>query len=456
MTLAPLRWPERRRWAVLLLLSLLSSAMGCSSRPAADNLLLVSFDTTRADRLSIYGYQQPTSPELAKLAKAGVVFDRTFSHVPSTLPEHTTILTGLLPPTHGVRCNGKYRLNDDVVTLAQRLSGAGFATASILGAFPLERRFGLAKGFDLYDDDFAASATDSDRAGGRMDRPGSWIGHDYLDFERSAKEVTDRALAWLEGRRPRWFVFVHYFDAHWPYEPQQQWRDRFRSPYDAEIAYADHHLGRLLDAVRAMPGKTLVVFTADHGEGLGEHDEMMHNRFVYQATTRVPLVVALDPKTGGRRVEQAVGHVDLLPTILELLGRKLPPGLAGRSLAPLVLEAAPIAPKDYYLETLVWNLERPRGIEVRAVVAGGYKLIETQRAPNAVPARRLELYDLEADPAERHDLLASGSRMREMKKLDMERRLTQWKQKLQRGSHKPIPIILDPAAREKLRSLGYL
>jgi arylsulfatase A-like enzyme len=421
--------------------------VGCS-KPAADNLLFISFDTTRADRLSAYGYPRTTSASIDALAERGALFTMAYSHVPSTLPAHSTMFTGLLPPEHGVRCNGKFRLPESRETLAEILANAGFDTGAVVGAFPIAARFGIAQGFEMYDDDFASSAVTAKRRKGRMDDPGFWIGHDFVDFERGADEVTDRALAWLEGRDPRWFLFAHYFDPHWPYEPAEGWEAMYDSPYDAEIAYADAHLGRLLDEVATMPGRTLIVFTADHGEGMGDHGEALHNRFLYDATMRVPLIIALEgtvePK---RRVSDLAGHADLLPTVLELLGVRVPVGLAGRSLVPL-LAGGSLPERPLYAETLVPALERPLGIEVRAWLEPPYKLIHTQ-----TPAgERTELYDLAADPAEASDLYRS----RRSVATDMARRLGEERARMERAAPAPESIVVDPETEARLKSLGYL
>jgi arylsulfatase A-like enzyme len=222
----------------------------------------------------------------------------------------------------------------------------------------------------------------------------------------------------------------------------------YESPYDAEIAYADAHLGRLLDKVASMPGRTLIVFTADHGEGMGDHGEAMHNRFVYDATMRVPLVIALDGTvTANRRVNDLVGHVDLLPTVLELLGVGAPDGLTGRSLTPLLAGRA-LPARPLYVETLVPALERPLGIEVRGWIEPPYKLIRTE-----TPAgERVELYDLVADPAEMEDL----SRSHQSLAAEMGARFVAERERLERTAAAPESIVVDPETEARLKSLGYL
>jgi len=442
--------------ARLLPVTFVAACLGCQPPPAADNVLFVSFDTTRADRLSVYGHEQPTSPALEALAARGVVFERAFTHAPSTLPAHGSMMTGLLPPSHGVRCNGKFAIPEEDDTLAEILGRRGFATAAIIGAFPLDARFGLAQGFDVYDDDFSTSARTAAKRRGRMDTPGFWIGHDYLDFERGADEVTDRALAWLDERRRdsrRWFLFAHYFDPHWPYEPDAAWGDRFEHAYDAEIAYTDEQLGRLLDAVAGMPGRTLVVFTSDHGEGLGDHGEELHNRYLYNSTLHVPLIMALDGTIEpGRRIGAVTGHVDIMPTVLDLVGVGAAPGSAGRSLLAAVSGRGEPAPRPLYSETLVWSLERPMGIEVRSLIEGSYKLVETRLKPPQAERTRLELYDLSSDMGELVDRAAfDGALVSEMAG-----RLGRWSQSLDAGAYTPEPVALDEGARARLKALGYL
>jgi arylsulfatase A-like enzyme len=432
----------------LPLVALAATLAGCT-KPAADNLLFISFDTTRADHLSAYGYRGLTSPAVASLAKRGAKFLRAYSDVPSTLPAHSTMFTGLLPPEHGVRCNGKYRLPAARTTLAELLSGAGFDTAAVLGAFPLDSRFGLDQGFAVYDDDFASSALTAKRRKGRMDDPGFWIGHEFVDFERGADEVTNRAIGWLSGRKSPWFLFVHYFDPHWPYEPPDAFAAAHESAYDAEIASADYELGRLLDVVDGMPGRTLVVFTADHGEGLGDHGEQLHNRFLYDSTLHVPLIMALEGTIEhGLEIGEPVGHVDLFGTLLELLGVKAPGPSSGRSLVPL-FDGGKLAPTPLYAETLVPTLERPLGIEVRALVDGPLKLVRTDTIGGQVT---VELYDLIADPGETNDL----SRVDAERTRKLLAALDARRSELERSAVPPEPLAVDEGTEQRLKSLGYL
>lgn len=415
---------------------------GCTRR-MADNLLFISFDTTRADHLGTYGYDAETSPNVDLLASRGVVFEHAFAHVPSTLPSHSSMFTGLLPPSHGVRCNGKFLLSPERLTLAEMLRDEGFDTAAVIGGFPLERRFGLSQGFGLYDDEFRTPTTEA-----RDTRV--WLGHEYRDFERRADGVTDRALEWLEGREGPWFLFVHYFDPHVPYSPGGDWGSRFDSPYDAEIAFADHQLGRLVGALEGMEGRTLVVLTADHGESLGDHGEAEHGRYIYNATIHVPLVMVLEGAIqAGLRIEENVGHVDVLPTVLELLGVKAPAETEGRSLASALTNRAQSKPVPVYSESLVFALEIPRGFEVRSLISGNHKLVLTT---NARSGETEELYDIALDPEEDRNLaIENGNRLSELRDT-----LTAWSERLEEEGPDPVALHLDELARERLRRLGYL
>jgi arylsulfatase A-like enzyme len=439
------------RRALVLALLLAVAAVGCPGSRRQPNLLFVTLDTTRADHLQPYGYTLATSPGLARLAEQGVVFEQAHSHVASTLPSHATMFTGLLPPSHSVRCNGRFRLPQAVPTLAEILSQAGWATGAVLGAFPLEHRFGLARGFDVYDDDFSVSAVTAARQAGRMDRPGGWLGHEYLDFERGADEVTDRALAWI-GRQGRpWFLFAHYFDAHWPYEAPAAEAARFRLPYDAEIAYMDRHVARLVETVLREDPRTLVIITADHGESLGEHGEAWHNRHVYEATNHVPLLMLWPGRIeAGRREALEVGLADVLPTILDLFGLAAPARLDGRSLAGLFGVGVPPQPAPVYLETLVGSLEEGRGREVRGMLETGRKVIARTIAGRR--GARWEYYDLAADPGE----LRSLADVADEDFLRRRDRLIQWSQRLEREAPVRQPLQLDQGAVERLRALGYL
>ena len=348
------------------------------------NVLLVTIDTLRADRLGAYGYGPAETPRIDRLARQGVHFKQVVSPMPLTLPSHTSLMTALSTAEHGVRDNGAFELAPAHTTLAERLTASGYESAAFVAAFVLHSRWGLARGFAHYDDDF------------EYDQPGGIPGQ----VERRAEAVVDAALAWLrEPRQPReapFLAWVHLYDPHAPYAAPESWDSRFPGrPYDAEVAYTDAQIGRLLDGLEAAGTleNTLVVITADHGEGLGEHGEPGHGMFLYDTTLMVPLVIRLpDAQVAGREVAEQVRLIDVAPTILELVGVMPPDSYAGESLTPFfsgVSDPRPAYSETYYPR---WHFGWQ---ELHSLRQEGFKYIL---------APRDELYDLAADPAESRNL----------------------------------------------------
>jgi tetratricopeptide (TPR) repeat protein len=299
---------------VILLLAL----VGCADPPAPPqpSVLLVTLDTTRADHLGPYGYALADTPAYDRLAADGTVFTRAYSTCPLTIPSHSTILTGRTPPSHGVRDNGDFILGPDAVLLSERLQDAGYATMAFTSAFPTQARWGFDQGFDLYHDP--------------LDRLPTQL--DWRD-ERPAGDVVDDALAALAGVDGPVFAWVHLFDAHWPYEPPEPFASQHEGrPYDGEIAYAAHEVGRLLAAWDARPGESVVVITADHGEGFGDGGEVTHGFLLHDGTIRVPLMLRGPGVEAGRVVDTPVSHVDIVPTVLDLVGVPRHEGLQGADL----------------------------------------------------------------------------------------------------------------------------
>ncbi|MBN1334583.1 MAG: sulfatase-like hydrolase/transferase [Deltaproteobacteria bacterium] len=289
------------------------------SDPDRPSVLLITLDTTRADHLGTYGGRIAETPAYDLLSAEGVTFLRAYSTCPLTIPSHATILTGLVPPRHGVRDNGDFNLGDDHVTLAECFRAAGWTTAAFTAAFPTQRRWGFGQGFEIFHDP--------------LERP-----PDQLDWrdERRAGEVVDDAIAVLSDLDGPLFVWVHLFDAHAPYDPPEPFRSTYPgSPYDGEIAYAAHEVGRLLDVWDAIRPVSLVVLTADHGEGLGDGGEETHGFLLHDGTIRVPLILrsrGLPGFPAGARVEDPVGHPDIAPTILAAAGLPVHSGMDGRDL----------------------------------------------------------------------------------------------------------------------------
>jgi len=410
------------------LLSLLAAlaAIGCAraEAPAPQRIVLISIDTLRADHVGSYGASDARTPNLDTIAARGVRFSAAFSPVPLTLPAHATLLSGRDPHAHGVRHNSIHRLPPGVPLLAERLAGAGYATAAVIAARVLDRRFGLERGFARYDDDVAGAA------------PGS-VGF----AERPASEVVDAALAWLATAPERFFLWVHLYDPHRPYAPPPGFASGFAArPYDGEIAFADAEIGRLLGAVRERWGDDglLVVATADHGESLGEHGELTHGYSLYDATQRVPLLISGPGISPGQTIEAPVSLADVAPTILAMVGAPPLAGATGRDLGP-ALRGSSLGDRAIYLETFATQLDFGWS-PLLALRTDRWKLV---RAP------RPELYDLDVDPDEDRDLAAERPEL--VRELD-----AQLEERIASGVQAPVAAEIDAATREELRELGYV
>jgi arylsulfatase A-like enzyme/Tfp pilus assembly protein PilF len=407
------------------------------------NVILITVDTLRADRLSAYGSTRVDTPHMDLLAAEGARFSNAASAVPFTLPAHSTIMTGTYPPYHGVRENVGYFLDERVPTLAETLGQAGYSTAGFVSAFVLDRRWGIARGFDHYFDDF-------DLRSERQVNLGS--------VQREGAETIAEALAWLDsGTEPArdpsrpFFLWLHLFDPHDPYEPPEPYRSRYpEHPYDAEVAYADSLIGEFRAALeaRGLLDRSLLVLTADHGEGLGDHDESFHGFFVYDSTVHVPLIVRPPfPGVEGRVVDHAVSHVDILPTVLEALGREIPAGVQGSSLLPLMLDPGlqepPGSERQVYSESY-YPLLHYGWAPLRALRTDDHKFIEAPRA---------ELYELGVDARELTDLFRRDRALAS----DLRGRLDDLQEAIARPEGDEIrqPDI-DEAALAQLEALGYV
>ncbi|HET7452545.1 MAG TPA: sulfatase-like hydrolase/transferase [Thermoanaerobaculia bacterium] len=402
----------------------LALVFACRKRSGPTNVLLVTIDTVRADHLGAYGFHAAETPNLDRLATEGVRFDDAMSAVPLTLPSHATILSGLLPPHHGLRNNGAGKFPADRDTLATRFAAAGYRTGAFVGAFVLDHRFGLARGFDTYDDEI----------------PRDPSAPSALEAERPGREVVDRALGWLgkPDTRP-FFAWVHLYDAHAPYDPPEPFRSRHTdSPYDGEIASVDAQVGRLfqwLDA-NGRAKDTIVAVAADHGESLGEHGELTHGFFLYQPTLHVPLLLRAPGLSRGSVVRLPVSLTDLAPTLAGLARLPLA-STDGRDLSASLLSGRAPPAADLYAET-----QYPR--------AFGWSGLTALRRRNLkfIEAPRSELFDLASDSAESRNLLGAGS-----SRPDLAARIAEF----QRGERAPEsagPNRSEDAAR--LASLGYI
>jgi arylsulfatase A-like enzyme/Tfp pilus assembly protein PilF len=343
------------------------------------NVLLITSDTTRADHVGCYGNRGVATPAIDGLARDGVLCATAVSPSPSTLPAHASLLTGLYPYRHGARANGTFRLEDEITTLAERLRGAGYRTAATISAFVLDSRFGLDQGFEVYDDDLTKGVKHSP----------------HMFRERPAELTNEPAAAWLRanGHEP-FFLWVHYFDPHAVYLPPEPYRSRYRhAPYDGEIAYVDSQVGALMTQLDdlGIRDKTLVIFTADHGEGLGEHGEQTHSLLIYDATLHVPLIFSAPSRLPrGKVMHRQTCLVDVVPTVLAVLGQEVPDELDGVNLC----QPPPAGPRPVLIETIS-TMTLHGWAPLVGVRRDDYKYI---LAPTA------ELYDLRRDPRELENL----------------------------------------------------
>lgn len=352
------------------------------SRTADRNVLVISIDTLRGDALGSYGGRAST-PRLDALAASGARFTFAHAHAVVTLPSHTSLFTGLYPYQHGVRDNNGYRVRAGEATLATRLKALGFATGAFVGAFPLDQRFGLNQGFDVYDD--------------RLPESGPTV--DFSLPERPANQVVGAATAWISAQSTPWFSWVHVFDPHAPYRPPAPFDTQYAGdPYAGEVAWTDAALAPLFEQLRTLSRPTLVIVTSDHGESLGEHGELTHGIFAYDATLRVPLIVAeVTPgsavSTRGRTIDVPVRHVDVVPTILDALGAPADGAMAGSSLLDVIATGSGETRPSYF-EAMTANLSRGWA-PLRGVLVDRDKYIDLP-----IP----ETYDLRTDASEQRNL----------------------------------------------------
>jgi arylsulfatase A-like enzyme/Flp pilus assembly protein TadD len=393
------------------------------------NVLLITVDTLRGDALGCDGGAART-PNIDALARGGIRFSFAHAHAVLTLPSHASILTGRYPFENGYRENSGYRLTPGTPTLAALLKAQGFATGAFVGAFPLDARFGLTPGFDVYD--------------GRFDDSGA--GGGFVLPERPAAAVVARADAWIAGQRGRWFAWVHVYDPHAPYTPPPPFdREYAAQPYYGEVAAVDAALGPLLVAARSSARPTLVVLTGDHGEGLGEHGEATHGLFAYESTLHVPLIIAdvggvQTTHQAGTVDEAPVRHVDIVPTILDALRIAAPPALPGHSLRTRADREGGRTRPSYFEATM--SMLDYGWAPLSGVLAGREKYIDLPIA---------EMYDLAADPHEARNLATDTDTASAERERTLRARLAQFAAPLPGA-----PARESSEATERLRSLGYV
>lgn len=392
-------------------------------------IILISVDTLRADHLPAYGYEGVATPVLDALSRESVVFDNAYAHVPLTLPSHSSLLSGLVPPLHGVRDNLGYPFDGNRhPTLPLLLKQAGYVSGAAVSAYVLHSGTGLGTGFDMYDDDFET----------RGDRPADRV-------ERGGDATVARALEWIRGREDRrFFFFLHLFEPHDPYEPPEPYFSRYENHYDGEIAWTDEILGRFLDRLReeGLYDKALIFFLSDHGEGLGDHGEQRHGLLLYREVLHVPLMMKLPHgRLGGTRVTRPAQLIDVVPTVLGLLGITLPGELEGTSLVRLAeahdgAHDGALDNRRIYGETLYGRIHYGWS-ELRSIIDSKYHYIES---PNP------ELFDLVKDPGETVNVLSDERRPF----FELRRALETYPTGFE------APAAADPEEAARLMALGYL
>jgi choline-sulfatase len=416
--------PDLRSAAAALLLATSLSTACVSEQPkptveSPRHLVVITIDTLRADRVGAYGYGKARTPHIDAIAGRGSRFDSAYATAPITLPSHASLMTGRYPPGHGARHNGQ-TMDASAPTLAEALKGAGFATGGFVAAFPLDRRFGINKGFDTFGDQIPRG-----------------LGGTVVN-ERPGREVVSEALAWLEAHRSqRVFLWVHLFEPHAPYGDPRTGRS-IADRYDDEVAEADAQVGRLLQGLGAAAARSVIVVASDHGEAFGEHGEITHSLFVYDTTLRVPLVIA-GPGIAKRTISAPVSLVDVAPTVLKLLdvdsidadGIDLGTALSGGNGGALTTTTRPLYAESWApLLDFGWS-------PLRAIRLGDVKFID---------APRPELFNIAQDPDETQDIARdNGPRVAELREV------------AQRYAG-PLPggMTQSRDVQSRLQSLGYV
>jgi choline-sulfatase len=412
------------RLAVVLAVGALAVPVTSAQRPVTPNVLLVTIDTMRADRLGAYGYAQARTPVLDRLAAGGVRFADATAHAPLTYPSHVAILTGEYPRAFGVRLNGMNPLPATAVTIGERMKGAGYATGAVVASAILARGYGLSQGFDEYDDRISTGVQETVA---------------LADLQRSAADVTTAAKRWIARQRGPWFLWVHYYDPHLPYEAPARYQALAPGrPYDAEVAFVDGELGTLLQAIDR--SRSVVVVTGDHGESLGDHGEPDHGLFLYDATLHVPLIVAA-PGLAARVVTEQVRSIDIVPTLVELAGLAAVSDVDGESLVPLMRGESrtdvPVSLAESWYPRLHFGWS-----ELRSARVGEWKYIA---------APKPELYDLRVDHGETRNVVNDRTSVAGRLAADLSKAAASAPEAPSHPAGQP-----DQASVERLQALGYV
>jgi arylsulfatase A-like enzyme/Flp pilus assembly protein TadD len=413
-------------------------------KPFPPNIILITLDTTRADRMGFLGSQRGLTPNLDALAKQSVVFTRAYAQVPLTTPSHAALLTGTYPQFSHLEDLGAL-LDKDLPYLPDLLHQHGYHTAAFLGAYildPAAAAPGFQRGFDVYDANFHQRKPGEDR---------------YKSVERRAEDVANRALGWLSRHQQRpFFIWLHFYDAHDPYDPPEPFKTHYASfPYDGEIAYTDSIVGSFVEVLRrhGLYQNSVIAIAADHGEAFGEHGEERHGMMLYDETIHVPLLLRLPAgRLGGKRVEERVALAAVAPTLLEAAGIAAPAAMQARSLFPLFFTGKTDAAKSVTSDQTKTPDRSVYSETNYAHRAFGWSELRSWRTGKYlyVQAPKRELYDQSSDPEADHNLAPGAKAVADT----LDSQLTDFQRKT--SSAKTAPTKLDPTQAEKLRALGYL
>ncbi|MCD6454295.1 MAG: sulfatase-like hydrolase/transferase [Candidatus Aminicenantes bacterium] len=398
---------------------------GCSSKPRDFNVLVITIDTLRADHVSAINPESPVKTEaIDSIAKKGALFTRAFAHAPLTLPSHTSIFTGLTPIAHGIHDNSGFVLSDSYTTMAEFLKTFNYSTGAFVSAFPLDSRYGLYQGFDVYDD-----------------RYGTGKKFQFFFAERRAEKTLSLVEKWLDEQKGKWFLWIHLFDPHQPYNPPEPFNTRFKNDlYSGEIAYTDQQLSKFFAYLKkkGVMENTVIVITSDHGEALGEHGERTHGYFAYNSTLHVPLIIYY-PGIKHIKSEKKVSHIDIFPTLCDILNIKKPEFLQGKSLLP-EMKGKGKGDKVIYFEALSAYYNRGWA-PLRGFIKGNIKFID-------LPIK--EVYDIDKDFNETKNL-ASG-----YDTIELEKQLKKIIDSYSKGFSPEGRKKVSAEEIKKLRSLGYV
>ena len=394
------------------------------------NVILISIDTCRADYLSCYGFGRKTTPNIDSVADMSIVFENVISPVPLTLPAHSSMLTGTIPPYHGLHNNHNYWLDGSNITLAEILKDNGFNTSAFVSSFIIDSQFGLNQGFDTYYD--------------RFEQQNSYT----IQNERQGGETSRLVLEWLEQHKnEKFFLFLHYYDPHSDYQPPEPFASKFYDNlYAGEIAYVDYCISLVIQKLRELGlfDSALIIITSDHGEMLGEHREDEHGYFIYQSAVKVPMILKLPSQRHSKSIKDAVGLIDIVPTVCSLLGIRVPAQVQGEDLSRYFIQGySSKSGKEKYLYTESLYPTKYNANALLGVVTNRWKYIQTTRP---------ELYDLLNDPSETNNLIIE----RPQEARILQDQLRQILQLTVRKTQFDSKIALDEESRQRLESLGYV